>query len=201
MLSIYLWLLFGVAIANIHIRDRMFVDEQGRARLFHGTNVVVKGKPYLPVEDRFDAQMSLNEEDIKNMKAWGITLVRLGVMWESVETDYNIYNYTYLSQVNNLITKLGENGIYVIVDAHQDLYSRKTCGEGMPTFYAPNLEDTCPFNVPGVLFKWIGACKSMKDYGMRMDEQGLPLIEDCLKNTFIKYYTSPEVCSSFAGLY
>lgn len=36
---------------------------------------------------------------------------------------------------------------------------------------------------------------------MRLDEQGLPVIEDCLKTSFIKYYPSPEVCSSFEGLY
>jgi len=71
---------------------RTFRDEFNRTRIFHGTNVVVKGYPYLPVQDRFDPQMSLSDEDIKNMKEWGITLVRLGVMWESVEYAPLKYN-------------------------------------------------------------------------------------------------------------
>lgn len=29
--------------------------------------------------------MSLNDKDLQDMVDWGITLVRLGVMWESVE--------------------------------------------------------------------------------------------------------------------
>ena len=186
---------------SIDPKTRTFRDESGRSRIFHGTNVVVKGHPYIPVLDRFDPQLSLNDQDIQNMKDWGIHLVRLGVMWESVEVAPQQYNYTYLEQVNKLITKLGENGLYTMVDAHQDLYSRKTCGEGMPTFYANAEVETCPTNLPGQILKMAGGCKPLKDYGFRKDAEGLPLIEDCLKNTFIKYYTSPEVMGSFEGLY
>ena len=79
--------------------------------------------------------MSLNDKDIQDMLDWGITLVRLGVQWESVEVAEQVYNYTYLEEIDKLTTKLGERGIWVIIDAHQDLYSRKTCGNGMPIFY------------------------------------------------------------------
>jgi endoglycosylceramidase len=49
---------------------------------------------------------------------------------------------------------------------------------------------------------WLtGNCKSIESYGMRTDENGNPLIEDCVKTFFIKYYTAPEVCSSFERLY
>jgi endoglycosylceramidase len=88
-----------------------------------------------------------------------------------------------------------------MIDAHQDLFSRKTCGEGMPAFYANDLEDYCPMNIPGFFFKLFGACTPMKDYGFRYDENGLPLVEDCLKHSFMKYYTAPEVCSSFEQFY
>jgi endoglycosylceramidase len=36
---------------------------------------------------------------------------------------------------------------------------------------------------------------------MRYDENGLPLIEDCVKNSFMGYYTSPEVASAFDSFY
>jgi len=49
---------------------------------------------------------------------WGITFVRLGVMWESVEVAPRQYNMTYLDEVDKLINKLGEKGIYTLVDAH-----------------------------------------------------------------------------------
>jgi endoglycosylceramidase len=42
----------------------------------------------------------------------------------------------YLTKINALITKLGEQGIYTLVDAHQDVFARSICGEGVPDFYA-----------------------------------------------------------------
>jgi hypothetical protein len=42
----------------------------------------------------------------------------------------------YLTKINDLITKLGEAGIYTLVDAHQDVFARMMCGEGVPDFYA-----------------------------------------------------------------
>jgi endoglycosylceramidase len=131
------------------------------------------------------------------MKDWGITLVRLGVMWEAVETAPLSYNMTYLNQISDMVNKLGQNGIYSLIDAHQDLLSRKTCGEGVPHFYVNDLDDYCPTNLPGILFKLFGACTPMKDYNFHTDENGLPLIEECIQHSFMKYYTAPEVCSAF----
>jgi hypothetical protein len=41
----------------------------------------------------------------------------------------------------------------------------------------------------------------MDDYDLRYDEDGLPLIEDCQKTNFAKYYTSIEAISLFRSLY
>jgi hypothetical protein len=48
--------LLGTVMSHITIdtATRNFRDEAGRARIFHGTNVVVKGAPYLPTMDVFD---------------------------------------------------------------------------------------------------------------------------------------------------
>ncbi len=124
----------------------------------HGTNAVVKVYPYIPVQDRFDTQMSMSDEDIKYMKEWGINFVRMGVMWEAVETAPGVYNTTYLEEMNGLITKLGKNGIYVLVDAHQDVWSRQLCGEGVPQFYLKDVSHHCwSFeNIYGGLFSLLG---------------------------------------------
>jgi endoglycosylceramidase len=135
------------------------------------------------------------------MVDWGMSLVRLGVTWESVETIPGQYNMTYLDEMDKLINRLGERGIYTMVDAHQDLFSRKTCGEGFPTFYVNDLSSECPHDIPGFFFWLTGNCKSIKSYNFTLDENGLPLIEECVKTFFIKYYTAPEVCSSFERLY
>lgn len=126
------------AIAKILVdpEHRQFVDEAGRAVLFHGVNVVYKMDPYIPSQGAFDPENSLNEQDILNLQSWGINFVRLGVMWEAVERTKGVYDTNYLQQIDALITRLGEAGIYTLVDMHQDVFARIMCGEGFPDFYA-----------------------------------------------------------------
>ena len=114
---------------------RTFKDADGRQVLFHGVNVVYKVDPYIPSEGEFDSQNSLNDEDIANLHKWGFNFVRLGVMWEAVERTRGVYDDSYLDKVEALINKLGKAGIYTLVDAHQDVFARSICGEGMPDFY------------------------------------------------------------------
>jgi len=44
-------------------------------------------------------------------------------------------------------------------------------------------------------------CKSMQDYGWRLDQDGNPIIEDCQKVMFANYYYSPESLAIFDSLY
>ena len=104
--------------------------------IFHGVNSVYKVDPYIPLTETWDSQLSLSEKDIQDLHDWGFNLMRLGVMWEAVERQYDVYDLDYLDKINALILKLGEKGIYTLVDAHQDVFSRHYCGEGMPPFYA-----------------------------------------------------------------
>ena len=47
-----------------------------------------------------------------------MNFVRLGVMWEGVERKAGEYDMAYLDKIEELINKLGEAGIYTLVDAH-----------------------------------------------------------------------------------
>lgn len=113
----------AVAVASgsgiyIDSSTRTLRDNMDRQTVFHGVNVVYKQKPYIPTQDKFDFENSLSDQDIKYLKSWGMNFVRLGVMWEAVETKQGVYDTAYLSKINDLITKLGQNGIYTLVDAH-----------------------------------------------------------------------------------
>ena len=125
---------------QINIKDRHFITEDQRQVLFHGVNVVYKVDPYLPsTEGAFDAHDSLNDQDIQNLKEWGFNFVRLGVMWEAVEREEDSFDDAYLDRVEALINRLGQNGITTLVDAHQDVFARVICGEGVPNFYAKRI--------------------------------------------------------------
>lgn len=123
-------------------------------------------------------------------------------MWESVETAPGVYDYAYLDAVDALITKIGTYGMTVIVDNHQDLFSRTLCGEGVPYFYTPtDLDHTCPKTILGELFHLANNCISLTTYGFSYDAEGRPLTSDCQKQSFIQMYTAPEIASAFDALY
>lgn len=115
-----------------------------------------------------------------------MNFVRLGVMWEAVETEPGVYDQEYLDKVESLINELGKAGIYTLVDAHQDVFARSFCGEGMPDFYAKEAVGAEPACfTPNIdkqlkdLFAELNFCKSIKDRNYRMDENNDPLIKDC----------------------
>ena len=164
----------------------MFKDPEGRSLLFHGVNAVYKVPPYIPSDGAFSPTKSLNAEDIANLVLWGQNFVRLGVMWEAVERVEGEYDDDYLDQIETLINNLGKAGIYVLIDAHQDVFARVNCGEGIPDFYAKQVIGDDPHCIGkfgdwlmGPIFDSMGICQSIKDYGYTLDENGNPLIEEC----------------------
>jgi endoglycosylceramidase len=200
-----LLLLFGVIFGRIFRIDhnrRQFVDDKGRVNIFHGVNVVVKLPPYIPKTDKFDPFFSLCEEDVKIMKKYGFNLVRLGVIWESIERSPGVYDHEHLEKIDKIVNMLGSNGIAVIIDAHQDMFSRIFCGEGVPVFYARELtyEKECKSNVLSRMMRLVGACIPLKTFNWQYDQDGLPDIEGC-KVGFLKYHQSPELTTIYKSFY
>lgn len=178
-----------------------FIDDFGRFSLFHGVNVVVKIPPYLPTTDSFDPQMSLSSEDIVYLQKWGFNFVRLGVMWQAVETAPGVFDLDYLEKVDAIIRQLGEAGIYTLVDAHQDVMLRKLCGEGAPSFYFKDLDTSCDYNLWSKAMGFLGFCKTMKSFDLTYGDDGFPTLESCLKHPFPEYYQTVEASSAFEQLY
>jgi endoglycosylceramidase len=79
--------------------------------------------------------MSISTIDLENLRNWGCKLIRLGVMWEAVETKPGVYDMQYLDKIDALVNRFAEYGMMTIVDNHQDMFSRRLCGEGVPVFY------------------------------------------------------------------
>ena len=106
-----------------------------------------------------------------------------------------------------MINKLGEAGIYTLVDAHQDVFARSICGEGVPDFWAKKVVGDNPVCVDEFLDKMLermyeklGICKDMNSYEYRMDENDDPLIEDCQKVMFANYYSTKQSVTAFDAL-
>ena len=63
-------------------------------------------------------------------------------MWPGVVPEQGVVNQTYIDVMKSIVQNLGSKGIYTILgnhifksflllDAHQDVISRKFCGEGL----------------------------------------------------------------------
>jgi endoglycosylceramidase len=62
--------------------------------------------------------------DFAQMRALGFDVVRLVLNWSQLEPTPGTYSATYLNRVAQVVGWARQQGIYVILDMHQDQYSR-----------------------------------------------------------------------------
>lgn len=116
------------ASAPLHADGRYLKDADGRVVLLRGVNATGDAKvpPFTAVNDPaiFDP-----------LPGWGINSVRLLFTWEAFEPTRCNYDDDYLAYYEQAVEWAAERNLYVIVDFHQDAYSRfnvNGCGEGFP---------------------------------------------------------------------
>jgi hypothetical protein len=109
-----------------HIRDGFF----------NGKEVSYVGRPF-PLEDA--------DVHFQRLKAWGFDFIRFLVTWEAIEHEGpGMYDTAYLQYLRKIIIKADAYGINVLIDPHQDLWSRYTGGDGAPlwTFEVAGMDVT-----------------------------------------------------------
>ncbi|KAI8619624.1 glycoside hydrolase superfamily [Chytriomyces sp. MP71] len=169
----------------------LFVDELGRSRIFRGTNVVYKAPPYVPdISMDAGSLLSFNQKDVTVLAKYGVTAIRLGILWAGVEPVRGQYNQTYLNQMMQIVQMCSDAGIYVLLDSHQDVFSEKYCGEGIPMWAnAQTKFNVFSFPVPLSLFPYT------------LTAAGTPSISDCESKDFAIYQGSYEVSLAFQNLW
>ena len=103
-------------------------NSDGQVVILHGTNEVYKVAPYEPSASGFSA------DDAAFLAANGFNVVRLGVIWAAVEPAPGVYDTAYIDSIEQTVQTLNDDGIYVILDFHQDDYSGVFGGEGAPAW-------------------------------------------------------------------
>lgn len=192
------WLTVTCATAHVLVNPAThgFVDEDGRQRLFRGVNAVFKIAPWHPALVGFDTNNTLSSEDAQLLTTWGMNAVRLGVMWPGVEPDEGKYDSTYLDAIETIVENLSRQGIFTLLDFHQDLWARPFCGEGVPDYVFSKCQKeaegkrTKPFPAPVA-----------KSGSYPLDSDGNPQLSSCLSKAFFTYYMTEEVSSAFQCLY
>lgn len=73
------------------------------------------------------------EAHYARLRSWGFNLLRFLVTWEAVEhAGPGIYDHDYLDYLRAVVQKAGEYGFAVVIDPHQDVWSRFSGGDGAP---------------------------------------------------------------------
>lgn len=119
-------------IKKVNQDSHQIVDEYGRTRFFHGTNVVMKEAPWYRPMEWTPGVSSFGEKDVQMMHDLGLNIVRLGHSWAGAEPERGSYNQTFLDIMKQQTKLAEEQGIYVLVDVHQDVLAKQLCGHGVP---------------------------------------------------------------------
>ena len=119
---------------GISVSGTKFIDSFGRQVIFSGFNYVNKdpGKNYLEND---------SSEVFKRLNSWGVNCLRLGIIWDGVEPEPGKYDGKYLDEIEKKVNWAAMHNIYVMLDMHQDLYSRKY-SDGAPLW--ATLDDNLP---------------------------------------------------------
>jgi endoglycosylceramidase len=129
-------------------------DQLGRVVTLHGVDAVYKRAPYELYPDP-GHPWNFDQTDAARIAKLGFNVVRLGIEWEGLEPGYGSANsagicrvgqpgnprefnasiaHRYLENVAKTVDLLGRDGIYTLLDMHQDVYSRLFLGEGAPNW-------------------------------------------------------------------
>jgi endoglycosylceramidase len=120
--------------AQLALASDGFHDGEGRRICFRGVNVAGNAKlsPFLPFKDPSWWDL---------LASWGFNMVRLTLFWEAVEPAPGKYDRSYLDKIESLVDQAAQRGLYILLDMHQDLYSRSLCGDGAPDWAFPRYVD------------------------------------------------------------
>lgn len=108
---------------------RWLVDEHGRVVIVHGFNLVWKRAPYAPPA----TPAGFNAADARWLRSHGFNGVRLGTLWAGITPDQpGVGDPAYRDRWQRVMDLLADRGIWMQLDAHQDMWHETYGGEGVP---------------------------------------------------------------------
>jgi endoglycosylceramidase len=142
-----------------------FRDDRGGVVILRGVNVAGNSKvpPFRPLGDPalFDP-----------LQTFGLNVVRFLFTWEAYEPTAGQYDDSYLAYYLAAVRAAAARGLFVIVDYHQDGFSRFTlagCGEGFPAWTLPATVTPAKPDNGAACKNWGGMMLSDPDLGAVWD--------------------------------
>lgn len=144
--SVFFLLLGGqrllLATPPFSAQSSKIVDGQGRDLLLRGVNLSNAHKWPDPKTGGYFPHW-LRAEVFADIKAMGFNSVRFLVSWEALEPQDGAYDRAYLEALLQHVRDAHRQGLWMVIDFHQDLYNRKYGGNGFPHWAVR--DDALPF--------------------------------------------------------
>lgn len=102
------------------------LDPSGKPLVLYGINVINKSREQGYTE-------GIGPADFAAIRRWGMNSVRLGIFWDGLEPEPGRFDQQYLDRIARIVGWAKAEGLYVMLDMHQDLYSVKF-GDGAPAW-------------------------------------------------------------------
>lgn len=103
-----------------------FHDAAGKPLLLHGVSIANKSQ-----QQGYTA--GIDRSDMAAIRSWGMNCIRLAIFWDGIEPQPGKIDRAYLERVRQIVDWAKAEGLYVLVDMHQDLYSVKY-SDGAPAW-------------------------------------------------------------------
>jgi endoglycosylceramidase len=117
-------------------RCGQLVDAQGRVVILRGINARVEGIFDVTFDDgrtALEPIPKMDATDFDAMKAWGFDALRLPIDWSALEpTESGGFDEAYLDRVEAVVDLAEAAGVVVLVDLHEDAYSKEIGEDGAP---------------------------------------------------------------------
>lgn len=157
---------------RLTVEGRRLLDVEGREVLLRGVNAGGRSKldPFFPfpfAESGRPEQAGAPPFEeaaaayAARLGSWGINFVRLPFVWEAVEPARGSYDATFLGRYQALAEAFGQQGVRVLVDAHQDVFARAYCGDGFPPWACPEPLPEPPADCSGWFRGYLGQDPAM----------------------------------------
>jgi endoglycosylceramidase len=109
---------------------RWITDAEGRVVVLHGVNLVTKRSPSLPSAAGWGA------DDARYLAEEGFNTVRLGFDYGAIEPAPGIYDAAFIDAIAGEAQVAADEGLFVLVDVHQDMFTQRFQGNGLPDWMA-----------------------------------------------------------------
>lgn len=120
---------------NIPERAIPIKDDDGRHVIYRGINARVEGLFDVSFSDGrlpLEKIPALTDADLIEMKKIGFNFIRLPLSWSGIAPKPNQYSKTYIANVLKTLDLCQKYGIKVMLDMHQDAYSKEIGEDGAP---------------------------------------------------------------------